>query len=183
MCEPASQGGGAPPALPPGLQIETLGVAFFDLSPIPQWRSPSGDARVASFFAEFYGLAAGHIEPAGGRIVKVMGDAGLAVFPTDSAEAVIFALCALARDARRAARDAGLDTWLAVNVHVGPVVAGEMGPPGSERYDVVGKTVNVCARLGRRGITLSPQAFRTLSPEGRERFEKIMRPIVYQLRD
>ena len=183
MCEHASQGGGAPPALPPGCLIETLGVAFFDLSPIPQWRSPDDDARVASFFARFYELAAQHIESAGGRIVKVMGDAGLATFPVDDAEAAIFALCDLARQARRVARDAGLDAWLAVNVHVGPVVAGEMGPPGAERYDVVGKTVNVCARLGRRGITLSPQAFRTLSPEGRERFEKITRPIVYQLRD
>ena len=183
MCESASQGGGAPPALPLGCQVETLGVAFFDLSPIPQWTSSDADACVASFFTTFYGLAAEHVEPAGGRIVKVMGDAGLVAFPKESAEDVIFALCDFARAARRAARDAGLDTWLAVNVHVGPVVAGELGPPGAERYDVVGKTVNICARLGRRGITLSPQAFRCLSPEGRERFEKIMRPIVYQLRD
>jgi class 3 adenylate cyclase len=183
MCEHASQGGGAPPAPPPGCRIETLGVAFFDLSPIPQWTSSDEDARIASFFADFYALAARHIEAAGGRIAKVMGDAGLVTFPRDDAEAVIFALCDLARDARRLAQDAGLDTWLAVNVHVGPVVEGEMGPPGAERYDVVGKTVNVCARLGRRGITLSPQAFRCLSPEGRERFTKITRPIVYQLRD
>lgn len=182
MCEHASQGGGASPALPPGCRSETLGVAFFDLSPIPQWASSDADARVASFFVDFYALAARHVETAGGRVVKVMGDAGLVSFETASAEAVIFALCDLARDVRRAARDAGLDTWLSVNVHVGPVVAGDFGPPGAERYDVVGKTVNVCARLGRRGITLSPQAFRTLSPEGRERFEKITRPIVYHLR-
>jgi class 3 adenylate cyclase len=169
--------------LPPGCQLETLGVAFFDLSPIPQWTSSEADARVACFFVEFYRLAAEHLEPAGGRIVKLMGDAGLAVFAKESAEDAIFALRDLARAARRAARDAGLDTYLAVNVHVGPVVAGDFGPPGAERYDVVGKTVNVCARLGRRGITLSPQAFRCLSPEGRERFEKITRPIVYQLRD
>jgi len=182
MCEPASKGGGGPSALPLGCQTETLGVAFFDLSPIPEWSSSDEDARVASFFVRFYELAAKHIEPAGGRIVKVMGDAGLAVFPEESAEDVIMGLCQLARETRRCARDAGLDTWLAVNVHVGPVVAGDFGPPGAERYDVVGKTVNVAARLGRRGVTLSPQAFRCLSPEGRERFEKITRPITYRLR-
>lgn len=182
MLDLASEGGGARRALPPGCQIETLGVAFFDLSPIPQWTSSEADGRVASFFVELYGLAAKLIEPAGGRIVKVMGDAGLAVFPTEAAEDVVFALCRLARQARRSARDAGLDTYLAVNVHVGPVVAGDFGPPGAERYDVIGKTVNVAARLGRRGVTLSPQAFRCLSPEGRERFEKVTRPVVYRLR-
>ncbi len=182
MSFPASTGSGAPPALPPGCRHETLGVAFFDLSPIRQWASSGEDARIASFFVKFYELAARHIEPAGGRIVKVMGDAGLATFPNESAEDVIFALCELARDARKCARDFGLDTYLAVNVHVGPVVAGDFGPPGAERYDVVGKTVNVAARLGRRGVTLSPQAFRCLSPEGRERFEKVMRPITYRLR-
>jgi len=183
MCETASQGGGAPPALPPDCQIETLGIAFFDLSPIPQWTSSDADARIASFFVEFYALAAERLEPAGGRIVKVMGDAGIAVFEKDAAEGVILALCDLGRDARRCARGLGLDTHLAVNVHVGPVVSGPFGPPGAERYDVIGKTVNITARLGRRGITLSPQAFRCLSPEGRERFEKITRPITYRLRE
>ena len=182
MSDLASNGGGGAIGPPPGCQTETLGVAFFDLSPIPQWASSDDDARVASFFVRFYELAAKHIEPAGGRIVKVMGDAGLAVFPTESAEAAIFALCDLARDARRAARDFGLDTWLAVNVHVGPVVTGDFGPPGAERYDVVGKTVNIAARLGRGGVTLSAQAFRCLSPEGRQRFDKMMRPITYRLR-
>ena len=182
MCELASDGGAARGALPPGCQIETLGVAFFDLSPIPQWSSSEEDARVAAFFAAFYELAAQHVEPAGGRIVKVMGDAGLVAFPRESAEDVIAALCELARDARKRARDFGLDTYLAVNVHVGPLVSGDFGPPGAERYDVVGKTVNVAARLGRRGVTLSPQAFRCLSVAGRERFEKITRPVVYRLR-
>lgn len=182
MCEPASSRGGAPPAPPPGCHLETLGVAFFDLSPIPQWASSDADVGIATFFAELYRLAAEHLEPAGARIVKVMGDAGLAVFPPDAAETVILALCDLARHARQLARDHRLDTWLAVNVHVGPVVAGDFGPPGAERYDVVGKTVNVAARLGRRGVTLSAQAFRCLSAEARERFEKLKRPTTYRLR-
>jgi len=182
MFEPASEGGGALPALPPNCEIETLGIAFFDLSPIPQWTSSDADARIASFFAQFYATAAERIEPAGARIVKLMGDAGLAVFPTEAAETAIFALATLARDARTLARDNGLDTFLAVNVHVGPVVAGPFGPPGAESYDVIGKAVNIAARLGRRGVTLSAQAFRCLSPEGRQRFQKITRPVTYCLR-
>ena len=152
--------GGAPGALPPDCKTETLGVAFFDLSRISEWASSQEDSRVASFFQDFYRLAAEHIEPPGGRIVKFMGDAGLAVFPEDDAEGVIFALTDFARATRERAREYGFDAYLNVNVHVGPVLAGSFGPPGAERYDVIGKTVNIAARLGRRGITLSAQAFR-----------------------
>ncbi len=168
--------------LPPDCQSETLGVAFFDLSSIPQWASPDDDERVASFFQAFYALAAERIGDAGGRIVKLMGDAGLVVFPTDAAEGVIVALCELAPEARARAAGFGLDTWLNVSVHVGPVLAGNFGPPGAERFDVIGKTVNIAARLGRRGVTLSAQAFRCLSEDGRKRFDKIMRPITYRFR-
>jgi class 3 adenylate cyclase len=171
-----------PGKLPPDCRSRTLGVAFFDLSRMAEWSGSDQDATVASFFQDFYALAARHLEPAGGRIVKFMGDAGLAVFETDAAEEVIFALCAFARDARARAREFGLDAYLNVNVHVGAVLAGSFGAPGAERFDVIGKTVNVAARLGRRGVTLSAQAFRCLSGEGRKRFEKIAPPVTYRFR-
>jgi len=106
---------------------------------------------------------------------------GLAIFPVDRAEDSILALAELARRARECARGHGIDVYLNTNVHVGPVLTGSFGPPGLERFDVIGKAVNVAARLGRRGLTLSPQAFRCLSAEGRERFEKIKPPITYRL--
>ncbi len=169
-------------ALPADCEPQTLGVAFFDLSRMAEWTSPEEDARVAAFFQTFYALAAKHLNAAGGRIVKLMGDAGLVVFPKESVEGAVLALAGFAREARESALAAGLDAYLNVNVHVGPVLAGSFGPPGEERFDVIGKTVNIAARLGRRGITLSQQAFRCLSPEGRERFQKIARPTTYRLR-
>ena len=168
--------------LPPGCRTETLGVAFFDLSRIGEWSSGEQDALVARFFQAFYELAASRIEPPGGRIVKFIGDAGLVVFSPDDAEAVIFALCAFAREAREQAGAFGLDTYLNISVHVGPVVAGDFGPKGDERFDVIGKTVNIAARLGRRGVTLSAQAFRCLSKDARERFEKFSPPVTYRFR-
>ena len=171
-----------PIRLPPDCEATTLGVAFFDLSRMAEWESSEEDARVASFFQAFYALAADRIAPAGGRIVKFMGDAGLAVFGPEAGERVIFALADLARDARAAAGRHGLDAYLNVSVHVGPVLAGAFGPPGAERYDVIGKTVNIAARLGRRGITLSAQAFRCLGPDARKRFAKITPPTTYRLR-
>jgi adenylate cyclase len=181
MCSHPPEKGGALP-LPSDCQTETLGVTFFDLSRFAEWASSDNDDLVAGFLQRFYCFAAEHIEPAGGRIVKFIGDAGLAVFPTESAEDAIFALCAFAREARDSAQELGLDTYLNINVHVGPVIAGSFGPPGAERYDVIGKTVNIAARLGRRGVTLSPQAFRCLSPEARDRFDKFTPPVTYRFR-
>lgn len=169
-------------ALPPDCETQTLGVAFFDLSRMAEWSSSEDDVRIATFLQAFYELATGHLEPAGGRIVKLMGDAGLAVFPKESAEEVMFALAALAEEVRAYAVECGVDAYLNVNVHVGSMLAGSFGPPGQERFDVIGKTVNIAARLGRRGVTLSEQAFRCLSPQGRERFQKMTPPTTYRLR-
>jgi len=172
----------APTPLPADCEATTLGVAFFDLSRMAEWASSEDDARVAGFFQAFYALAAERIEPAGGRIVKFMGDAGLAVFGPEAGEQVIFALADFAREARAKAAEFGLDAYLNVSVHVGPVLAGSFGAPGAERFDVIGKTVNIAARLGRRGLTLSAQAFRCLSPDARKRFAKITPPTTYRLR-
>ena len=101
--------------------------------------------------------------------------------PADGEKAIL-ALCELSSEARALGRAFGVDTYLNVNVHVGEVLSGSFGPAGSARFDVLGKAVNVAARLGRRGVTLSPQAFRCLSDEARERFQKLMPPITYRFR-
>ena len=54
-------------ALPRDCEQRTLGVAFFDLSRMAEWTSPAEDEQVAAFLQEFYALAAGHLEPAGGQ--------------------------------------------------------------------------------------------------------------------
>ncbi len=169
--------------LPPDCERKTLGIAFFDLSRFAEWSSADDDEKVAAYLQSFYTLAAEHLEPAGARIVKFMGDAGLCVFEPEKAEAAIFALCAFAHEARVDARRFGLDTYLNINVHVGPVLVGSFGPAGTARFDVIGKSVNIAARLGRRGVVLSAQAFRCLSPDARKRFEKRKPPITYRYRD
>ncbi len=177
--------GGGDVALPPDAKTETLGVSFFDLSRTSEWSSSEDDERIASFLQRFYELSAETLEPAAVRIVKFIGDAGLAVFTTDStesAESAVNALCGLAERARELALSCGIDSYLNVSIHVGPVVTGTFGSPGTARFDVIGKSVNVAARLGRRGVTLSAQAFRCLGPEGRQRFEKISQPTNYRLR-
>ena len=169
-------------SLPPDCKKETLGVAFFDLSRFDAWASSEDDEHCAAFLQHFYAITAAVLEPSGCRIVKFMGDSGLAVFPVGRAEDAIFALCELAEQTRRAAANVHIDTYCNVSVHVGEAVTGSFGPPGLERFDVIGKTVNVAARLGRRGVVLSTQAFRTLSEDARARFQKVTRPTTYALR-
>lgn len=186
----SASGGASPPTpcgewaenLPDDCRTVTLGVAFFDLSRMTEWSSSNEDVHVASFLQAFYALAAKHVGASGGRIVKFMGDAGLAVWAEDDVERGVFALADFAREARACGREYGLDTYLNVNVHAGAVLAGSFGPAGAEHYDVIGKTVNIAARLGRRGLTLSQQAYRCLSPGGRQRFEKFTPPTTYRLR-
>lgn len=104
----------------------------------------------------------------------------MAVFPVGNAEEAIFALCKFSAEVRKAALAVDFDAYCNTNIHVGDVISGTFGPPGLQRFDVIGKAVNVAARLGRRGIVLSPQAFRTLSEAGRKRFQKSTRPITYR---
>ena len=174
--------GGSADALPPSCSATTCGVAFFDLSRMSEWASSGGDAAVASFLQQFYVLSAECLDPSGARIVKFIGDAGLVVIDEDSIDAAVFALVDLCLRTRELALEAGFDSWLNVSLHVGPVIVGEFGPPNQKRFDVIGKAVNVAARLGRRGFTLSGQAFRRLSPKTRERFDKIKRPTNYSYR-
>jgi adenylate cyclase len=182
MTEPASVAGSPRCALPDDAKTETLGVCFFDLSRLSEWSSSEEDTKVAAFLQTFYGLSTERIESAGGRVVKFIGDAGLAVFPVDAAEPVIGAICDLCDEVRRCAAELGFDTYLNVNIHVGPVITGTFGAAGRGRYDVLGKTVNIAARLGRRGVTLSAQAFRCLGEEARNRFAKRTPPVTYRFR-
>lgn len=160
-------------------QTETLGVTFFDLSHFADWSGSTDDLRIAELLQAFYAECGAVLQTAGLRIVKFMGDAGLAVFSPEQAPQAIDALADLAVKSRELLATHGLDAWLNINVHVGPVVTGLFGVPGEERYDVLGKTVNVAARLGRRGLTLSPQAYRCLGGEHRERFQKHQPPVTY----
>jgi class 3 adenylate cyclase len=179
---PDSHSTPAPDGLPADCQAVTSGVAFFALSRMAEWVSPDDDARIATFLMQVYAMAAEHLVPAGGRIVKFMGDGGLAVFPPESTGAVVGALAGFARAARACGAQSGIDVYLNASVHVGPVLAGSFGAPGREQFDVIGKAVNIAARLGRRGILLSPQAFRCMSETARAQFDKVRPPVVYRYR-
>lgn len=144
------------PTLPPDAEETTLGIAFLDLARFARWAALWGDREIAGLLQGFYALTARRVETAGGRVVKTIGDAVMLVFEPERCRDLVQALHALAEEVVSGAEARGFHTRLDAKVHVGPVVAGTFGPPGLERYDVFGRTVNDAARLRGEGIVLSP---------------------------
>ena len=167
---------------PVSWQTEELGIAFFGLGRLREWYSSSEDLRVAEFLQSYYDLAGRTIAGVGARLVKLNGAEGLCVIPAAGMAPGVHALCECGAAVRRLAREQGFDSHLNVQVHFGAVVSGEFGPPGLRRYDVIGKAVNVAARLGGRGVVLTAQAYRQLDHAARQRFDKHTPPISYHYR-
>jgi len=111
--------------------------------------------------------------------VKFIGDAILAVFPPEGVDRGVRGLLELKDAADQFMIKHGWECRLVVKVHFGPVAAGHIGAGASRRYDVLGKTVNVAARLETPGVALSVEAFRQLGPEVRRCFKKHTPPITY----
>jgi class 3 adenylate cyclase len=137
------------------------------------------DLEVARVMTAYYELAESTIAAAGGRVVKFIGDATLAVFPPESVDRGVLGLLDLKDAADRFMSERGWDCHLVAKVHYGPVAAGHFGAGADRRYDVLGKTVNVAARLETNGVALSVEAFRQLGPEVRQRFKKHTPSITY----
>ena len=163
-------------------QSEELGIAFFGLGRLREWHSSREDRYVAELLQSYYVLAGRAIDGAGARLVKLNGAEGLCVIPAGGMAAGVRALCELAGEVRALAGDRGFDAHLNARVHFGAVVSGEFGPPGLRRYDVIGKAVNVAARLGGRGVVLTVQAYRQLDHASRQRFDKHTPPVSYHYR-
>jgi adenylate cyclase len=158
-------------------------VVFADLTRFGAQSQRLRDVELADTLDEYYRLVADAVTTAGGRPVKFIGDAALAVFPETGVDPGVSAVLDLKSAVDRLMATRGWDCRLVVKAHFGTVVAGPFGPRGSERFDVIGKTVNTAATLDASGVTLSVTAFRKLGPALRQRFKKHTPPITYIRRE
>ena len=154
-------------------------VSFLDLANYARISRSSTDREVFDLLKDYFHRAGSAIQSAGGKVIKLIGDAMLVVFPGELADEGINCLADLKRDSDAWLKANGLPSHLQVKVHVGSAILGRNGPPGEERLDVYGNTVNTAATLKCHGIALSPEAFRSLSSESRKRFKKHTPPIRY----
>ncbi len=157
----------------------SLLVAFTDFTRFAAQAERLDDAEVARVMDAYYELAGRTVAAAGGRVVKFIGDATLAAFPAGVVDGGVLALLELKDAADRLMAERGWESRLNVKAHFGPVVAGQFGVVSDKRYDILGKTVNVTARLDASGVALSVEAFRQLGPAVRQRFKKHTPPVTY----
>jgi class 3 adenylate cyclase len=90
----------------------------------------------------YYGLAAQAAEAAGGRFVKAMGDSVLLTFPPERADAAAAALRELQQRGTTLWRHFDERCYVQVKGRVGSVLAGMLGAPGDEHFDVIGDVLN-----------------------------------------
>ena len=147
-------------------------VGFFDLMGYASWcagRPPREPLELAMKLFERAGRA---INGAGGRLIKAIGDAGLFVFPADKPDQAVLALIALKRDCDAWLAERGYPEVMAVKVCVGPVACGNVGPPGDERLDVYGETVNQAARMKAQTFSIANGIMDQLTGPSRENFAR-----------
>ena len=162
------------------VRIETdLLIAFLDLSRFAEQSQSTPDRELALGMNAFYELVTLHIERAGGHVVKFIGDAALVVFDSADVDRGVGALLELPRAVEQLMQARGWTCRLRVKVHYGSAVVGPFGAAGHERLDVLGKAVNLAARLPAHGFTLSVPAFRKLGPAARKRFKKHTPQVTY----
>jgi adenylate cyclase len=152
-------------------------ICFLDLSTFARDSEHCDDEKVADVLDRYYSAVSTRVTEAGGTVVKFIGDGALVVFDPERADDAVNALLALRDEVNGLVAKAGWVSMLVVKLHCGEVIAGEMGP--EKRFDVVGREVNLAARLQTRQFAISAEAFRALGKSGRALFKKHTPPVTY----
>ena len=161
--------------MPTAVRASTpLLIAFLDLTHYSVEAERRHDLEIADTIDAFYAEVTRAIEAANGRVVKFIGDASLVVFPEESIDDGVRAILDLEPVVAQFFEARGWTCRLTAKIHFGTAVAGEFGPEGSERFDVMGRAVNETVKLDRRagGIVLSDAAAGRISAELRQRITR-----------
>lgn len=145
--------------------------------------TPTADALGRQAFLahlnRFFACTAGAVLDHGGEVLRFIGDAVLAIFPTEGPggeERAARLAVAAARDARARAAEANAraeagapEIAFGLGLHVGTVLYGNIGVPERVEFSVIGAAANEVARL--EGLTktldtptLASDAFHALVP-------------------
>lgn len=150
--------------------VTKLLIVLGDFNGYTNFSSSVAPDSLFRLFSEYAVFAAGQIEAAGGQLVKMMGDALLAVFPEDKTGPGVMRMLALKAESEEWMRGRGFPTTMVMSAHFGEVACGPFGADG--RFDVYGQTVNTTARLSSNGFALSEQVYLLLKPEEQRAFQK-----------
>jgi len=139
-----------------GQSIDAV-IWFSDLRDSTPLSATLGEQRFLELLNEYFVATAGAVLEHGGEVLRFIGDASLAVFPTagEPARAACERAVAAARAARKRAqaanaarRTAGLAAFACgVGLHLGRVHYGNIGTPERLEFSVIGIAANKAARI------------------------------------
>jgi class 3 adenylate cyclase len=158
---------------------QELLIGFYDLTGYMRYAENTEPPQLLDLMSGYFALTGQIVAAAGGRLIKTMGDAGLAAFPAEAVETGVTAFQAVQAKGSAWLAERGFKSHVIVKLHLGPVAIGRVGSPGEEILDVCGKTVNVAARLDSTGLAMTPAVFRSLPAAARKPFKKHTPPISY----
>lgn len=147
-------------------------VAFGDLTLFARSSRGQGGLAVMAWMDSWFELVGDAVEGSGGTLIKTIGDAFLALWPSAGADAAVAALLDLRSATERFMADRGHPCRLVVKAHAGTVAVGLVGPRRWKRFDAYGETVNRAATLESHGFAMTPDLFRSLDPSTRKLFKK-----------
>jgi class 3 adenylate cyclase len=119
-----------------GLGLKNLTVLFTDLKGSTELYSRMGDMRAYSLVGEHFGLLRDVVASRSGAVVKTIGDAVMASFPTPAP--ALEAAMVMNSEIGKVG-----DLELKIGLHAGPCIAVDL----NERLDYFGQTVNIAARV------------------------------------
>jgi adenylate cyclase len=140
--------------------MENRVILFCDVHCFSKIMRTLGDA-MPEFVQAYYDVVGRAVVAQGGRLLKYVGDAVMAVFPQGREADAVRAALAMRQEFPGLVRSLPerLETDLEVAIGSGPVAAGVFGHESLRREDVFGETVNETAVLMHtRGIALTRAA-------------------------
>ena len=134
-------------------------IMFCDLRGSTRLEQEMGRGAYIEMLNAFFDTVSAVVNAHGGEVSKFIGDAVLAVFPSDTkgARACAEALAAakdIVRDLHVLARESELETHCSVGIAYGRVTYGNVGSRERLDFTVIGQPANVAARLGDYGKTV-----------------------------
>jgi len=136
------------------LAIASLTVLFTDLKGSTELYERVGDLLAYDLVRAHFKVLGEVVRDQGGAVVKTIGDAIMATFPTP--ERGVAAALSMRDAMQRLNRERGSDDLLVkIGMHVGPCLAVML----NERLDYFGQTVNIASRV--QGLATEPQILAT----------------------
>lgn len=135
---------------------QNAGVLFADIIGFTSWAEQHTPLETITYLRDVQRLLADEIFRNNGTLDKFIGDGLMATFgttedrPEEAAEAILAAISMLRsyekwREGKSA--EEGGELRLAIGVHFGPVILGDVGSEKRLEFAVLGDTVNVASRL------------------------------------